>query len=74
MRSSEEMSEIIIKGNYYSILTLYSQVKDLERSLSSTSAKLSDRNREYGALQLDNEQQKVHTYRYTADVQTIRAI
>lgn len=58
---------IIMNINYSNFLSLslslYSQVKDLEQTLSAVSAKLSQRNREYGALQIENDQNKVTTDR-----------
>ena len=59
---------IIMIINYSNFLSLslflsYSQVKDLEQTLSAVSAKLSQRNREYGALQIENDQNKVTTDR-----------
>ena len=54
---------IINYSNFFSLSLSYSQVKDLEQTLSAVSAKLSQRNREYGAIQIENDQNKVTTDR-----------
>lgn len=54
---------IVNYSNFLSLSLSYSQVKDLEQTLSAVSAKLSQRNREYGAIQIENDQNKVTTDR-----------
>ncbi|XP_003386665.2 PREDICTED: outer dense fiber protein 2-like [Amphimedon queenslandica] len=49
---------------------LKNQIKDVEKSFSAVSAKLSQRNREYGALQIENDQNKATVVSLESRLQT----